>query len=56
MTQPPPTILYIDDDATLARLVERGLKRQGFNVVHAADGTAVVENGQPVRCAILPAQ
>ena len=24
-------------------------------VVHAADGTAVVENGQPVRCAILPA-
>ena len=38
MTQPPPTILYIDDDATLARLVERGLKRQGFNVVHAADG------------------
>jgi two-component sensor histidine kinase/CheY-like chemotaxis protein len=38
MTQPPPTILYIDDDATLARLVERGLKRQGFNVVHTADG------------------
>jgi two-component sensor histidine kinase/CheY-like chemotaxis protein len=38
MTQPLPTILYIDDDATLARLVERGLKRLGFNVVHAADG------------------
>jgi two-component sensor histidine kinase len=38
MTQPIPTILYIDDDATLARLVERGLKRLGFNVVHAADG------------------
>ena len=42
MTQPPPTILYIDDDATLARLVERGLKRQGFNVVHAADGESGV--------------
>ncbi|WP_458761125.1 sensor histidine kinase [Afipia sp. TerB] len=38
MTQPLPTVLYIDDDAALARLVERGLKRLGFNVVHAADG------------------
>lgn len=38
MTQPMPTILYIDDDATLARLVERGLKRLGLTVVHAADG------------------
>jgi two-component sensor histidine kinase/CheY-like chemotaxis protein len=38
MTQPPPTILYIDDDVTLARLVERGLKRLGFDVIHAADG------------------
>ena len=33
-----PTALYIDDDADLARLVQRGLKRQGFVVEHAPDG------------------
>jgi two-component sensor histidine kinase len=33
-----PTLLYIDDDAALARLVDRGLTRLGFNVVHAASG------------------
>jgi two-component sensor histidine kinase len=36
---PPPLLLYIDDDPDLARLVERGLKRQGFAVEHAIDGT-----------------
>ena len=36
----PTTALYIDDDAALARLVQRGLKRQGFIVEHAADGEA----------------
>ncbi len=35
-----PLILYIDDDADLARLVERGLKRQGFAVEHAVDGVS----------------
>jgi len=39
MTTPMPILLYIDDDADLARLVERGLKRQGFAVEHASDGT-----------------
>ena len=34
-----PTLLYIDDDQALARLVERGLTRLGFKVVHAASGT-----------------
>jgi two-component sensor histidine kinase len=33
-----PTLLYVDDDAGLARLVERGLSRQGFRVEHASDG------------------
>ncbi len=33
-----PTLLYIDDDAGLARLVDRGLTRAGFKVVHAASG------------------
>ena len=33
-----PTLLYIDDDAGLARLVDRGLTRFGFKVVHAKCG------------------
>jgi two-component sensor histidine kinase len=38
MTATTPTLLYIDDDAALARLVDRGLRRLGFNVVHAQSG------------------
>src|SRR3954470_21414342 len=38
MTSFAPTLLYIDDDPALARLVERGLTRAGFAVVHAASG------------------
>jgi two-component sensor histidine kinase len=38
MMNETPTALYIDDDADLARLVQRGLKRQGFKVEHALDG------------------
>jgi two-component sensor histidine kinase len=34
-----PTLLYIDDEQALARLVDRGLTRLGFKVVHAASGT-----------------
>ena len=34
------TLLYIDDDEALARLVNRGLTRLGFNVVHAGSGEA----------------
>jgi two-component sensor histidine kinase len=34
-----PTLLYIDDDKAIARLVERGMGRLGFAVVHAANGT-----------------
>ena len=43
MNQAPPTLLYIDDDAALARLVDRGLARLGFKVVHAASGEAGLE-------------
>jgi len=39
MTTAIPTLLYIDDDEALARLVDRGLTRLGFNVVHAASGS-----------------
>ena len=38
MTSATPPLLYIDDDPALARLVERGLTRAGFTVVHAAGG------------------
>jgi two-component sensor histidine kinase len=38
MTPATPTLLYIDDDAGLARLVDRGPPRAGFKVVHANGG------------------
>jgi two-component sensor histidine kinase len=39
MTPATPTLLFIDDDEALARLVDRGLTRAGFKVVHAASGS-----------------
>ncbi len=42
MTASQPTLLYIDDDPALARLVEIGLKRQGFCIEHASDGASGV--------------
>lgn len=42
MTTSQPTLLYIDDDPALARLVEIGLKRQGFRIEHASDGASGV--------------
>jgi len=41
-----PTLLYIDDDEGLARLVDRGLSRLGFHVVHAAGGAQGLERLQ----------
>src|ERR1700744_3839739 len=38
-----PTLLYIVDDDALATLVERGLTRQGFDVIHAVSGDAGME-------------
>jgi two-component sensor histidine kinase len=46
MTAAMPTLLYIDDDEALARLVNRGLTRLGFNVVHAASGKHGLERLQ----------
>jgi len=43
MSPPTPTLLYIDDDETLARLVERGLTRLGFKVIHASGGMQGLE-------------
>ena len=46
MTSATPTLLYIDDDAGLARLVDRGLTRFGFKVVHAKSGEAGLDRLQ----------
>jgi two-component sensor histidine kinase/CheY-like chemotaxis protein len=46
MTAPMPTLLYIDDDAGLARLVDRGLTRLGLKVVHAPSGMEGLERLQ----------
>jgi two-component sensor histidine kinase len=38
MNSTQPTLLYIEDDEGLARLVSRGLSRLGISVEHAPDG------------------
>ena len=43
MNAETPTLLYIDDDKALARLVDRGLTRLGLKVVHANGGTEGLE-------------
>ncbi|KPG00164.1 response regulator [Rhodopseudomonas palustris] len=43
MTPATPTLLYIDDDEALGRLVTRGLRRQGFAVEHVLSGEAGLE-------------
>jgi two-component sensor histidine kinase len=43
MSNPTPTLLYIDDDEALARLVDRGLTRLGLSVIHASSGQAGLE-------------
>ena len=43
MNDATTTQLYIDDDDALARLVDRGLTRRGYNVVRAKSGTEGLE-------------
>jgi two-component sensor histidine kinase len=43
MSAETPTLLYIDDDKAMARLVERGLSRRGLKVVHAGSGAEGLE-------------
>ncbi len=43
MNDATTTLLYIDDDDALARLVDRGLTRRGFKVVHAKSGAEGLE-------------
>jgi len=39
----PKTVLVVEDDASVARLVRDGLERAGFTAIVAADGEAGVE-------------
>jgi CheY-like chemotaxis protein len=39
----PPCILVADDDASFLTLAAMSLKRSGFDVVSAADGTSAME-------------
>ena len=43
MNDATTTLLYIDDDDALARLVDRGLTRRGYTVVRAKSGTEGLE-------------
>jgi two-component sensor histidine kinase len=43
MSSATPTLLYIDDDEALARLIDRGLTRLGFKVIHARSGAMGLE-------------
>ena len=40
---PPATILIVDDDPGLLRLVEKSLKREGFNMATARSGREAIE-------------
>ena len=46
MNHSMPTLLYIEDDEGLARLVDRGLTRHGFKVLHAASGIEGIDRLQ----------
>ena len=38
-----PHVLYIDDDPGLARLVEKAVRRRGYDFTHASSGEAGLE-------------
>jgi two-component sensor histidine kinase len=42
MAERPTRLLYVDDDATLVRLVQRALGRRGYSVEHAATADAAL--------------
>jgi two-component sensor histidine kinase len=46
VTSRPARVLYIDDDAGLARLVEKALRARGFDFEHAASGDAGLQRLQ----------
>lgn len=43
MSSATPTLLYIDDDEATARLIDRGMTRLGFKVIHASSGAEGLE-------------
>jgi signal transduction histidine kinase len=49
MTDNPTRILYVEDDPISARLVQRILVAEGFDVVEAADGITAIEVAQDTK-------
>jgi DNA-binding NtrC family response regulator len=43
MTAPPPTVLIVDDEAPLRRVLERALKREGYNVLAVGSAESAYE-------------
>src|SRR4051812_15302692 len=39
-------VLYVEDEAHLARIVKESLERKGFEVLHRKDGTRILEHMQ----------
>jgi DNA-binding response OmpR family regulator len=56
-TAPPPTILVVDDEPIVTEVVARYLRRDGFQVVTAADGnaayTAALDRARPPALIVL---
>src|SRR3954471_14444838 len=51
----PHRILYIEDEAHLARIVTESLERKGFEVLHRKDGTRLhesLQSFQPDACVL----
>src|SRR5215813_29117 len=49
----PPVVLCVDDDADLLRVTEIVLRRRGFEVVTASNGSEALEVFQRVRCSAV---
>jgi DNA-binding NtrC family response regulator len=43
MTAPPPTVLIVDDEAPLRRVLERALQREGYHVLAAGSAESAYE-------------
>jgi len=50
---PGETVLVVDDEVDILRLVSMALRAAGFNVVTAEDGAAALEKAQTLRPAVI---
>jgi DNA-binding NtrC family response regulator len=55
VTRPPPSVLVVDDEAPLRRVLERALARQGYRVVAAGSAETAYEllAAEPVDAVLL---